>query len=356
MNGTITDVAGISAGHADDQVGLTGCTVVLVDDPDGAVAAVDVRGGAPGTRETDLLAPSCLVDRVHAVVLAGGSAFGLDAASGVVRWLEEHGRGRDVGDGLRVPIVPAAVLFDLRVGSAWARPDAAMGYRACQAASHEPLAEGRRGAGTGATVGKWLRPEDMASSGIGSASVSRPNGLIVAAVVAANAYGSVIDPATGRVIAGPDPDAGHPLVPGFSDSGPDPPTPFPEREGGRGISPFLLREGGWGVKWVRWQHHHRRRRDQCRSHQGVRPARRRHGPRRAGPRHPPVPHPVRRRRPVRHRHRSRRGRPGRDRGPRRRLRRRRHRPRRHAYYVTLARAGKRPALPLLALLRRTRER
>ena len=152
----ITDVPGIRVGHATDTEAMTGCTVVLCP-PEGAVGGVDQRGGAPGTRETDLLRPMHLVQRVHAVLLAGGSAFGLDAAGGVVRWLEERGIGFDARVA-KVPIVPAAVLFDLDVGRADVRPDAAMGYAACEAASDGPVAEGSVGAGTGCTVGKVLGP------------------------------------------------------------------------------------------------------------------------------------------------------------------------------------------------------
>lgn len=206
MADNIVDVPGIFAGHAEDPAGKTGCTVVLVENPDGAVGSVDVRGGAPGTRETDLLAPSCLVQRVNAVLLTGGSAFGLDAASGVVRWLEENGRGYDVGGGVRVPIVPAAVLFDLDFADPHVRPDAAMGYRACKAASRNPLPGGRVGAGAGTTVGKQRGRDTGVPGGIGCASVTLSSGLTVAAVVAVNAYGSVVDPDTGAVLAGPAPD------------------------------------------------------------------------------------------------------------------------------------------------------
>ena len=153
----ITAVPGIRVGHATDEEGITGCTVILCEG--GAVVGVDQRGGAPGTRETDLLRPLHLVEHVHAVLLAGGSAYGLDAASGVMRWLEERGVGFDVGVGV-VPIVPAAILFDLDLGDPAARPDAAMGYAACQAASTDPVAEGCVGAGTGSEerrVGKECR-------------------------------------------------------------------------------------------------------------------------------------------------------------------------------------------------------
>ncbi|MDH4378237.1 MAG: P1 family peptidase [Ramlibacter sp.] len=194
----ITDVAGISVGHFTEPRRPTGCTVVLV--PAGAVGGVDVRGAAPGTRETDLLSPVNTVDVVHAVLLSGGSAFGLDAAGGVMRWLEEQGVGVDVG-AARVPIVPAAVLFDLLVGDARIRPGADAGYAACEAASHTPPAEGNVGAGTGACVGKVFGHERAMKGGIGTASVT-VGGVTVGALIACNALGDVIDPDTGRVLAG----------------------------------------------------------------------------------------------------------------------------------------------------------
>jgi L-aminopeptidase/D-esterase-like protein len=199
MNGSITDVEGLFVGHADDPDGLTGCTVVLC--PRGAVAGVDQRGGAPGTRELDALRPMHLVPVAHGVLLAGGSAFGLDAAAGVMRWLEEQGAGIDVGVA-RVPIVPAAILFDLGVGRADARPDAAMGYRACQAAGRERPREGNAGAGLGCTVGKLLGPAQGMKGGLGTASLDLADGVVVGAVVAVNALGDVVDPATGQIIAG----------------------------------------------------------------------------------------------------------------------------------------------------------
>jgi L-aminopeptidase/D-esterase-like protein len=186
-------------GHAQDEEALTGCTVVLCEG--GAVGGVDQRGGAPGTRETDAMHPLHLVQQVHAVVLAGGSAFGLDAATGVVRYLEERGVGFDVRVA-KVPIVPAAILFDLSIGRADVRPDAAMGYQACQNASADPPAEGNAGAGMGATVGKILGPGQAMKSGIGTASIEIGGGVVVAAIVAVNAFGDVIDPATGQILAG----------------------------------------------------------------------------------------------------------------------------------------------------------
>ena len=196
----LTAVPGLEVGHDTLPERPTGCTVVLARR--GAVAGVDVRGGAPGTRETDLLDPSNTVQKVHAVVLSGGSAFGLDAAAGVVRYLEEQGIGFDVGVA-KVPIVPAAVLFDLTVGGRpEIRPNAESGYRAARAARSGPVAEGNVGAGAGATVGKIAGAAQAMKGGVGSASIALPDGLVVAALVAVNAVGDVVDPATGRVVAG----------------------------------------------------------------------------------------------------------------------------------------------------------
>ena len=197
-SGTITDVAGIAVGHFTDTRRPTGCTVIITRD--GAVAGVDVRGAAPGTRETDLLHPSNLVDRVHAILLAGGSAWGLDAASGVMQWLEENSIGLEVGFGL-VPIVPAAVLFDLPVGDARIRPDARGGYQACVAASGNAPAQGNVGAGAGALVGKVFGLGRAMRGGIGTASIT-VDGITVGAIIACNAMGDVINPATGQVLAG----------------------------------------------------------------------------------------------------------------------------------------------------------
>ena len=196
--GAITDVAGIEVGHCSETRRPTGCSVVLARE--GAVAGVDVRGAAPGTRETDLLEPCNLVQQVHAVLLSGGSAWGLDAASGVMRWLEDHDIGLQTGYG-RVPIVPAAVLFDLGVGDARIRPDASAGYQACAAASTQSPAQGNVGAGSGALVGKLLGMAQAMRGGIGTASVSA-GGVTVGALVACNAVGDVFDPATGRLLAG----------------------------------------------------------------------------------------------------------------------------------------------------------
>lgn len=198
--GSLTDVAGLRVGHAQHPSGTTGCTVVLCP-PGGAVGGVDVRGSAPGTRETDLLRPGQLVERVHAVLLTGGSAYGLAAADGVMRWLEEKGIGFATGAGV-VPIVPAAVLFDASAGQPGVRPDAQMGYRACEAAGAGPVPMGGVGVGTGATVGKFMGPERASPGGIGSASVRLPDGTVVAALIAVNALGNVVDPATGRIVAG----------------------------------------------------------------------------------------------------------------------------------------------------------
>jgi L-aminopeptidase/D-esterase-like protein len=196
--GTLTDIAGLAVGHHTDTRRPTGCTVVLC--PQGVACGVDVRGAAPGTRETDLLAPGNLVDKVHAVLLAGGSAFGLDAAGGVMRWLDERGHGFVVGPA-RVPIVPAAVLFDLWLGDARIRPDAQAGYAACAAASAQAPAQGNVGAGAGATVGKMFGIAHAMKGGIGSASLE-VDGVRIAALVAVNAAGDVIDPSTARVVAG----------------------------------------------------------------------------------------------------------------------------------------------------------
>ena len=196
--GSLTDVRGLRVGHFTETRRPTGCTVILA--PEGAVAGVDVRGAAPGTRETELLSPLNAIEKVHAVMLAGGSAFGLDAAAGVMRWLEERDIGVEVGPA-RVPIVPAAILFDLWVGDASIRPDAASGYAACEAATTEPVVEGNVGAGTGASVGKLFGIHRAMRGGLGSASITVA-GITVAALVAVNAIGDVIDPATGEPIAG----------------------------------------------------------------------------------------------------------------------------------------------------------
>jgi L-aminopeptidase/D-esterase-like protein len=196
---SITSIPGLRIGHAHDPQALTGCTVVLCEG--GAVGGVDQRGGAPGTRETDAMHTLHLVRQVHAVVLAGGSAFGLDCASGVVRYLEERGVGLETRFA-RVPIVPAAILFDLGLGRADVRPDAAMGYQACLNASSEPPAEGNVGAGMGASVGKILGMEGAMKAGLGCVALEVCEGLCVGALAAVNAFGDVIDPDTGSILAG----------------------------------------------------------------------------------------------------------------------------------------------------------
>ncbi len=197
--GGLTDVTGLRVGHFTDSRRPTGCTVVLAEG--GAVCGVDVRGGAPGTRETDLLDPVDSVQHVHAVVLSGGSAFGLEAATGVMRYLEEKGVGFPVGVG-KVPIVPAAILYDLGIGDWTIRPDAKAGYEAARVASPGPTAEGSVGAGAGATVGKLFGAGRAMKGGLGTASIRLPDGAVVAALVAVNALGDVLDAATGRVVAG----------------------------------------------------------------------------------------------------------------------------------------------------------
>lgn len=196
----LTAVEGIRVGHHTLGERPTGCTVILT--ADGTVGAVDVRGGAPGTRETDLLDPVNHVQTVNAVVLSGGSAFGLDAATGVMKYLEEKGVGYDVRI-TKVPIVPAAILFDLGVGGKpHVHPGADCGYAAAEAASDGPVQEGSVGAGAGATVGKLRGPTRAMKSGIGTAAIVLDDGLVVAALVAVNAVGDIIDPATGQVVAG----------------------------------------------------------------------------------------------------------------------------------------------------------
>lgn len=210
--GAITDVAGLSVGHAAaagrGAVATSGCTVLLC--PQGAVAGVAQRGGAPGTRETDLLRPENTVQQVHAVLLTGGSAFGLDAAGGVMRWLEERGHGFPVGATVKVPIVPAAVLFDLWLGDGHSRPGAATGYAACAAASRAAPEQGNAGAGLGATVGKLFGIARAMKGGIGTASLTLGRHT-VGALVAVNALGDVLDE-HGRVIAGARSEDGEALV------------------------------------------------------------------------------------------------------------------------------------------------
>jgi len=199
LNNTITDVRGIEVGHAQNDEALTGCTVILCRK--GAVAGVDVRGGAPGTRETDLLNPVNLVEKVHAISLAGGSAFGLDASNGVMQYLEEQKIGFNTGVA-KVPIVPSAILYDLSLGQADVRPDSVMGYKAAASASSAPPSEGNVGAGTGASVGKMFGAKLSMKSGEGTASMNIGGGVVVGALVAVNAWGDVVDPQSNEIIAG----------------------------------------------------------------------------------------------------------------------------------------------------------
>jgi L-aminopeptidase/D-esterase-like protein len=214
FHGTILEVGGIRVGHYTDARRPTGCTVALFDR--GASVGVDVRGAAPGTRETDLLNPVNTVQEVNALVLSGGSAFGLDSASGVMRYLREQGRGLHIGD-IIVPIVPAAILYDLEIGKSgqtiW--PDAEAGYRACQAASATELPQGNVGAGAGAVVGWLFGSQFTTKSGLGTASIrAGDTGIVVGAVAAVNGVGDVRDPATGKILAGARKASG----PGFRDS------------------------------------------------------------------------------------------------------------------------------------------
>lgn len=212
MRGGLTDVEGISVGHFTHAECPTGCTIVLCER--GAVAGVDVRGGAPGTRETTLLDPVNTVQKVHGIALSGGSAYGLEVAGGVMRYLEERSIGFRIGPSV-VPVVPAAILFDLQLGDGKVRPTAESGYRACLAASSGKVAEGNVGAGAGCTVGKLLGPRFAMKSGLGTASIrAGDSGLIVAALVAVNALGDVFDPVGGKILAG----ARSPDGKGFADS------------------------------------------------------------------------------------------------------------------------------------------
>jgi L-aminopeptidase/D-esterase-like protein len=199
MYDDITDIPGIRVGHDTNLEAGTGCTVVLCDRL--AIGGVDVRGGAPATRETDLLRPMHLVQQVHAILLSGGSAFGLEATGGVMRYLEERGIGLETGVA-RVPIVPAAAIFDLALGSATVRPDASAGYRACEQASSGPIAQGSVGVGTGATIGKLFDPTQSMKGGLGSASMKLADGTLVGALVVVNAVGDIFDPQTGQRVAG----------------------------------------------------------------------------------------------------------------------------------------------------------
>ncbi len=208
MGGSICDVPGIRVGHAEDLKAKTGCSVVLCEE--GAVAGMDLRGSAPGTRETELLRPGFLVQRVQAVVLSGGSAFGLDAAGGVQKYLAERDKGYDA-HGIRVPIVPTAVIFDLAYGDSSIRPDAQMAYQACVNATTDENRRGSIGVGSGATVGKILGMDFSMPSGVGMASENLPDGVVVGVLVVVNALGDVVHPKTGEIVAG----AKNPLGKGF---------------------------------------------------------------------------------------------------------------------------------------------
>lgn len=198
--GCLTNVGGLSVGHNTDSIGMTGCTVILCDTA--MTGGVDVRGSATGTREIELLRPTHLIQHVHAILLSGGSAYGLDAATGVMRYLEEHGRGYDLRGIALVPIVPAAILMDLGIGDSTARPDAEMGYGACSDARSGEFARGNVGAGTGATVGKIFGMRYAMKAGLGTACIELHGGAKVGAIVAVNAFGDVRDASTGKIVAG----------------------------------------------------------------------------------------------------------------------------------------------------------
>lgn len=200
MYNAITDVPGIKVGHYTDMEAITGCTVVICEA--GAVAGVDIRGSAPGTRETELLRPMNLVEKVQAILLSGGSAFGLNATGGVMQYLEEHGFGHET-QVAKIPIVPTAIIFDLAIGSSSVRPGAEEGCKACLAAGNKEVAEGCVGVGTGATVGKALGMDSATKGGVGTASQEITDGIIVAALVVVNAFGDVVDPSTGKTLAAP---------------------------------------------------------------------------------------------------------------------------------------------------------
>ncbi len=204
MIDSICDVPGILVGHAQDFKGGTGCTVIISEND--AVCGVDIAGGAPGTRETDCFKPVNLVQHANAVYLGGGSAFGLAGADGVMRWCEENGMGIDIGECV-VPIVPGAVLFDLKFGDHKARPDSDMGYRACLAASSAETSMGNIGAGTGATIGKARGIDGVMKGGLGTASI-KVGSLIVGAIAAVNCFGDIVDENTGEIIAGTRPASG----------------------------------------------------------------------------------------------------------------------------------------------------
>ena len=225
MNQTITAVPGIEAGHYTDRQNATGCTVILCRQ--GAVGGVDVRGGSPGTRETDLLQPARRIDQLFAVSLSGGSAYGLDAASGVMAWLEQQGIGYRVSPGIIVPIVSSAIIYDLGLITSQVRPGPAEGRAACIAASQAPLPQGTIGAGTGATVAKTAGPHRAVKGGIGSAAIQFPNGITIAAAVTVNAIGGIWDYSNGQLLAGPRRDDGgfdDPVAALLNGANPAPPT------------------------------------------------------------------------------------------------------------------------------------
>ncbi len=199
FHGCLTDVPSVRVGHTHSEPGLTGCTVVLLEQ--GAIAGVDIGGSAPGMRETEMLNPTNMIMRIHAIMLAGGSTFGLQAAGGVQRYLQEQGIGFRASTGVIVPIVPAAVIFDLDVGKPQVYPDHLMGYEACQVAG-EASPQGRVGAAYGATCGKVLGSDYAMRGGLGTASHELPNGVIVSALTVCNSWGDVVDPQTGQIIAG----------------------------------------------------------------------------------------------------------------------------------------------------------
>jgi L-aminopeptidase/D-esterase-like protein len=199
MNNAITDVPGFRVGHAQDRMAATGCTVVLC--PSGTIGGLDVRGSAAGTRQTDSLRPFHFVDEIHAVLLSGGSAFGLDASGGVMKFLEERGIGYQTF-AAKVPIVPTAIIYDLGIGESRVRPDKEMGYQACLHSQAGPVEEGSVGVGTGATVGKLLGTRLATKGGVGTSSIVLPSGVVVAAIVVVNAFGDVIDAKEGRILAG----------------------------------------------------------------------------------------------------------------------------------------------------------
>lgn len=200
----LTDIPGLRVGHASDFKAITGCTVVLCEE--GAVGGVEVRGAASGTRELDALSPFHLVERIHGILIAGGSAYGLEAASGVMRYLEECGAGYDVGV-TRVPIVPAAIIYDLSLGDWRTRPTVEMGYQAARRATTGRVEQGSVGAGTGATVGKLFYLPCAMKGGVGTATMCLPGGVLVSALVVVNAFGDVVDPRSGKILAGARPSA-----------------------------------------------------------------------------------------------------------------------------------------------------